>query len=182
MSQQPFIAMSQMWRITLTVLFAFSFAACDLLDVRSGDVEGPLIRTSDSTFAVQRTEDALEVAIPLTFYNGAGETVYINQCHSPAPPVLQKKTEEGWKDVYSSVRLDCLGSPIVIEEGEEYEYIFEMDAPLRENAAPRFGAEEVAGTYRLKWELHTEYEEGDPAYDLLPLEKRISNPFKLREQ
>ena len=174
--------MNQIWRIILTVLFAFSFAACDLLDVRSDDFEGPLIRTSDSTFAVQRTEDALEVAIPLTLDNETGGTVYINQCHNPAPPVLQKKTEEGWEDVYSSVRLDCLGPPVTIEEGESYEYTFEMDANLRDNTFPRFGAEEVAGTYRLKWELHTEYEEGEPAYDLLPLEKRISNTFDLREQ
>ena len=174
--------MIRSWTITFALLISLSLAACDLLDAQSGDFEGPLIRTNDSTYTVQRTEEALEAAIPLTLNNETGGTVYINRCHTPTPPVLQKKTEEGWKGVYSSVRLACLEPPVVIEEGEEYEYTFEMNANLRDNSFPRFGAEEIAGTYRLKWELHMEYDEGDPAYDLLPLENRISNTFALREE
>ena len=168
--------------ITFALLISLSLAACDLLDVRSGDVEGPLLQTSDSTYAVHRTEDALEVTTPLTLHNETGGLLYINQCHSPTPPVLQKRVEAGWEDVYWSNVLDCLGPPVFIEEGEAYEYTFEMDANLRANAGPRFGAEEVAGTYRLKWELHTEYDEGEPAYDLLPLANRISTTFSLREE
>lgn len=155
---------------------------CELLELTESDpveIGHALIQTSKEVYTVERSEHALEVVIPITFENRTGQTTYINTCKIPSPPALQKWIKGQWRTVYSAIVLLCLGPPVVIDAGETYRYTFRMHASLRPNTYPKFEAEEVEGTYRLIWGIHTSYENGGPADSLLPLEKRVSNTFRL---
>jgi hypothetical protein len=118
----------------------------------------------------------------MTFTNRTNGAVYLPVCKGVLPPHLEKRVNDEWVLAHAPIIPLCLGSPVKIKSGKSYRYIFKMQARLPTYEGPGFYPEEVAGTYRLVWEIYETWTPDKyPLGKLLPLEKRVSNEFRLSE-
>lgn len=164
-----------------SVLASLLLAGC-AAPTHSLDPEGPAIRTDRSEYVVRRTGDAITFTMGLTFVNRTDGPVYLPTCHSPHPPVVEKRVDGAWVTVYAPPVLLCAGPPLVVPRGERYEYEYRVHGALPGgDFHPEFRTARVEGTYRLRWGFLEAPPEQAPAPRPIPLEHRISNEFTLRE-
>lgn len=147
-----------MRHLAILGLLLFAPVACGLLDAVGPD-RGPLLRT-DSTRYVLRLVPAggdytiatRQMDIAWTMTNRTGHEVSAGGCLHPDPPVLEKRVGDGWVHAWGGSVLLCWREPVPFAEGEVYRSVLHVWVPLPGvNAAPQWGVDEVAGTYRLRW-------------------------------
>ncbi len=170
-------------RRTVPILGAFVLACNAQVTPRPPDAASP-IRTDRAEYTARRVADGVEVEIPFTYTNRTGRTVYVVNCNGIAPPGLQKRVDGEWMRAWSAAVPLCLSPPIVIGAGRTYTDTLRVFAGTPSSGvAPVLEVEEVEGVYRLVWEnvVH-DYDDARPGFgEPLPLEARISNPFRLEE-
>lgn len=144
------------------------------------------IQTNSPFYQIQRTRRGYAVSIPLVYTNKTGKRIYIPTRDGTYPPVLEKWVKGAWVTAYAQVVVMYKGLPIVINPGEEYQYVFEIEAARTgSNAGPQFEVAEIPGSYRLVWtwtysiwppDFAKPRAEREP-----PLEARVSNTFVITE-
>ena len=147
--------------------------------------EGAPIQTDRAEYTLSFTPQLAELSIGVRYVNRTGGRVYLETCHTPHPPVLEKRVGSEWVVAYRPAVLRCLGQPVVIRAGETYDYTFKVVAGRPgTNNFPQFEVAEIPGTYRLVWGLLDTWNPDGPGPGLgrlLPLEQRVSNEFQIRE-
>lgn len=122
--------------------------------------------------------DYLEGSIGYTFTNRSGAVVYAPVCRVPDPPYLEKREGSKWGLGYSSVVCLALQEPLAIDPDESVTLTLTIIHGLPgSNIGNRFRVAEIAGTYRMVWNIYGSRDEMGRTWDLIPLELRISNPF-----
>jgi hypothetical protein len=136
--------------------------------------------TTDSTvYRLRSSENGYSGTIELTYTNRTGGTVNIPACHSPHPPILEKRVDGEWVVAYDPPVLMCITAPVVIQAGSSYAYTYRIVAgPTGSNMYPQFQVAEIPGTYRLRWRALVTAGPGQP--QPLPEEETVSQPFELR--
>lgn len=171
--------------LTPAALGALLLAGCAGLLAPEGDGTGLSIRTERAEYTVSRGERTLETTIGLRLTNGTGGPAYLATCHGVHPPLLEKRVGDRWVTVYAQTIPLCLGAPKVLEPGEAFPYTLHVSAGVAgSGVSPRFGVDEVEGTYRLAWTVYRTWEPdrrrpepGEP----FPRERTVSNEFTLRD-
>ncbi len=135
-------------------------------------------RTDRVRYTLQPAPGGMEVAIPFTYTNRGGRTIYVANCNRIAPPHLEKKVGDRWVFAWAAAVPECLSEPILIADGETHTdtlLVFHGDPDVY----PGFTALPVDGTYRLVWEAaYWSYDPNRyPFGERLPLRLRVSNSF-----
>jgi hypothetical protein len=98
------------------------------------------------------------------------------------PPVLEKQLDGCWVSVYAPFVDLCEPTVRPIQSGEVYRSSLRVRVEQPgSRVAPSLPASDIAGTYRLVWNVYGWWRTGHAPTpdDLLPLEQRISNPFRI---
>ncbi len=142
--------------------------------------ENYAVRVDKGEYRVHRFPGYLRLKINVTFINRTGETAWIAACHSPDPPVLDKLVGNDWVLAFESIVPACLGPPTVIAAESQFAMLWTIDAGLPgSNIHPQFKVGDYRGTYRLRWGILGDYDENSGSGTLLPLNERISAPFRI---
>ena len=167
-----------MTRICSVVCALLFITGCYSYLVDSGDlspIQTDRVRYEATPLRSGKLE-GVEVSIPMTFTNVTAGTVYFVGCHRPPAPVLQKRVEGEWVNVWGAVELLCLSPPWPITPGEKFRDTLHVQGFWPgQNIAPEFTSD-VPGTYRLLRAVHSG---PDPLAPLIPEESRVSNEFEL---
>jgi hypothetical protein len=141
-----------------------------------------LLQTSALRYELRRDELGYRVAIPWTFRNETGDTVWVPNCGGDVRPLLQVQRAGAWFDAWTPFAEPCASPPVVIPPGDTFaDTLSVFGAPAGSNLVPAFAFEEVEGVYRLLWHRALSSWEGgrvDPGA-ALPVSRRISNRFLL---
>jgi hypothetical protein len=146
--------------------------------------QSPMITTDRQSYQVRRTADAIEVDIVTTFTNHTNDTVRLHPCGQSQPAfTLEKWVEGAWRPAYNQVcpAMLNLDPPAVAPHAARTDTA-RVRAMTAANAAPRFEAEPVAGTYRVVYaQAYRTWRPNEGPGELLPMEHRVSNSFVLQE-
>lgn len=184
----------------LGTLCLFAVAACtaareDDTGQASGDTaapsagsppaaQSPMITTDRQSYQVRRTAEAIEVDIVTTFTNHLNDTVRLHPCGQSQPSfTLDKWVDGAWRPAYNQVcpAILNLNPPSVTPHAARTDTV-RVRGMLAANAAPRFEAEPIAGTYRVVYtQAYRTWRPNEGPGELLPIEQRISNSFELQE-
>ena len=144
----------------------------------------PSIRTDRRRYLLNDSAGIARLTIPFTYRNDTGQPVYLPTCRGVQPPRLEKLVGDRWIVAYAPIVSFCQGVPLTIRPGDSFTYNMRILAGMPGTTyVPRFIVSEVPGTYRVLWEVFAGVQ-GDPRQpvpvkDLLPIERRVSNPFEL---
>jgi hypothetical protein len=168
----------------ITPLIVLLLGACShLLEPPVREQEHPL-QTDHLEYEVRRSDGEVSVAIPFTYRNETGRTVYVVNCQRIAPPALEKYIDGEWVRAWTAVVPLCLSPPIVIRPGATYADTLRVFAGKpASDVYPQFTVPEVEGIYRLVWGsvVHDYNDRRQGFGEPLPLAERISNPFLLKD-
>ncbi len=141
----------------------------------------PSFRTDATAYTVRSTEAGFEVTIPFTFTNAGSHTVHVVNCMGETSVQLEKLVDGEWVVAWSAAVPECLGPPIVVRTGQQWEGDVEVSSGLPgSNLYPQFEVAEIPGEYRLVWsDVVIPYNDPARAGEVLPLEQRTSNRFTL---
>lgn len=146
----------------------------------------PAVAVERDTYRVTRTRggDVLELTIVSTFTNRTADTVVLHPCYDRRPAVALEKWVAGeWKSAFDQGCPDILlTSAPRLAPGESRADTAWVSASLRPNTRPRFELGTVPGLYRIVyWKAHRGWRAPNYLGELLPLELRVSNPFRVVE-
>lgn len=168
-------------------------------DTPDAAVEGPfgeetvaLVRDTDAAFQTDRLRytvastpsGGINARMSYVFTNPTPGPVYFVNCKGNTPPLLQKRVDDHWVNVWAPTILDCLSPPIVVPPGEEYRNsVSILAAGPDNNLASKLTADSIPGIYRFVWhDVLSSYDGSYPFGEPLPLEQRISNRFYLHAE
>jgi hypothetical protein len=126
------------------------------------------------------------VSIPYAFENKTGGVFHLEHCPGTdgiIPPILERKTGDGWKTAWALPDYACVPSRIDLVPGQIYVDTLDVYAhPFGGEREPQFSAKDVSGTYRLQirnvWK--TWIYEQRPYGEAADARLRVSNDFQLR--
>jgi hypothetical protein len=167
-------------RPLLLAAIVAALGACSAATPRQGQPRVTLV-TDSTQYTVRLVDGMYRARIGYTYTNRSGDAVSTNHCHTPPPPILEKRVGDGWVRAYSAVMLMCLTiPPFRIAAGETYRGTLDLAvAPRGVNAAPALEVDAIPGTYRLRWALRAG---NDPDARDAPTVEAISNEFRLIER
>ena len=143
-----------------------------------------MITTDRQSYQVRRTADAIEVDIVTTFTNHTNDTVRLHPCGQSQPAfTLEKWVDGAWQPAYNQVcpAILNLNPPSVAPHSARTDTA-RVRAMTGASAAPRFEAEPIAGTYRVVYaQAYRTWRPNEGPGELLPMEQRVSNSFRLEE-
>jgi hypothetical protein len=144
----------------------------------------PLITTDRESYRARRTADAIEVDIVTTFTNRTSDTVRLHPCGTSQPSfVLEKWIDGAWRPAYNQAcpAILMLDPPSVAPSASRTDTA-RVRAMLAANAMPRFETEPIAGSYRVVYvQAYRSWRPNEGPGELLPLEQRVSNTFRIEE-
>ena len=121
--------------------------------------------------------------IPYTFTNRTGSRVYLPNCRGGFDISLEVEEAGRWLHAWSPILLDCLSPPIVIEPDEVYETTLRVGGCASGgNCGPRLDLPRITSApVRILWGtgLSSYDPDAHPSGELIPLEERVSNSFRL---
>jgi len=145
------------------------------------DDEAP-IQTRALEYTLRPRSGGLQIRVTFTFRNLTRDTAYIMRCVDPEVR-LQRLGEGGWESVGRTGSFACLGEPIVVSAGGEWQGRFFLSGAAPDcNCVPKFAEGQPEGTFRLALDGVVDgfdWETGRGG-DALPLAQRVSNRFKIR--
>ena len=173
-------------RAAIPVIAAwFLFPACAIVDGNdpSLDVRFSVAETRYDVF-FDGNDPAVSFEIASTIENRGSAAIHLLGCQTPNRPQLQKNVAGIWTTVYSMFELECISPPFVLDKGDSYSDVLEVETPLD----PEFslGAKwesgiAVDGTYRLIRNVFGRgIPDGDGASVLLEERFRVSGTFEIR--
>lgn len=170
-------------RLLACTTLALSLAACGDGLTNVGNFTDPAdgsLRTDRESYVLTRNHDLLETTINVTFENRTGHAVSLATCHGAFPPVIEKSVEGKWVTAFAPISMMCAGPPVVIANGETYEYPFQVVAGAPgSNIGPQFTELPIAGTYRLDWGIMDSANPYSPGSKAIPEAARTSNTFTI---
>jgi hypothetical protein len=142
------------------------------------------IQTDRLEYRLLRTTLGVETEIGYELTNATAGPIYIVNCNGSTEVRLEKQVHGEWVHAWGKSVPDCLGPPIVLEPGEVTERtlsVFGGDPGCR--CAPQFAFEDRERTYRLVLiEVRDAFDEETLSFGApVPLDARVSNPFRLRK-
>ena len=145
----------------------------------------PLITTDAESYRTRRTAEALELDIVTTFTNRTGDTVRLHPCGSTSQPAfsLEKWVDGAWTPAWSQACPAILMlDPPKVAPGASRTDTARVRAMLAPNAMPRFEVDPIAGSYRVVYaQAYRSWRPNEGPGELLPLEQRVSNTFRIEE-
>jgi hypothetical protein len=143
-----------------------------------------LVTVDRDTYRVERTADALHLTIVSTFTNRTAATVYLHPCGRSQPAFTLERLVSGeWRPAYSPPcpALLMLDPPRVASGASRTDTAL-VHAALTPNTEPRFLQQPIDGTYRMVYaQAYGSWVPNQGPGELLPLERRISGPFRIVE-
>jgi hypothetical protein len=143
-----------------------------------------MITTDRQSYQVRRTAEAIEVDIVTTFTNHTNDTVRLHPCGQSQPAfTLEKWVDGAWRPAYTQMcpAMLNLNPPSVAPHASRTDTA-RVRGMLAANAAPRFEADPIAGTYRIVYaQAYRTWRPNEGPGELLPLEQRVSTSFRLEE-
>jgi hypothetical protein len=139
------------------------------------------LTTDSSQYTVRLVDGMYRTTIGYVYTNRSSDAVSATHCHSPPPPLLEKKVGDEWVRAYNPVMLMCLSIPH-FRIGPRTTYrgaLHVAAAPPGRRIAPALEVESIPGTYRLRWRLCPGE---DPEARCAPIVEAISNEFRLVER
>ncbi len=141
------------------------------------------IETDRREYEPRLTESFVEFDIALRYTNRTGTPVYIPTCHGTVPPAMERLGDGGWARFYAPIWPACRGIPVVVAAGSTYTYVYRVRAGRPGTRFyPAFDLTQLPGTFRLAWRLYEARTTAGPRVErgeLLPLEERVSNEFRI---
>jgi hypothetical protein len=139
------------------------------------------IQTDQQRYTLQPGESGLTATIIWSYTNPTGGPVFVVNCLGASNLFVEKEIAGGWVRAWTPVLPQCLSPPIVIQPASVRTDTLELFAGyVSNNVWPKFEVDDLDGVYRLVWDVLSTYGENVPGFgDLLPLDRRISNPFEL---
>lgn len=145
----------------------------------------PFITTDQRSYRPRRTAEALELDIVTTFTNRTTDTVRLHPCGRSSQPAfsLEKWVDGAWRPAYAQACAAILMlDPPKVAPGASRTDTARVRAMLRANAMPRFETDPIAGEYRLVYaQAYGSWHPNEGGGELLPLEQRVSNTFRIDE-
>jgi hypothetical protein len=140
------------------------------------------IATDSGEYHLSKTPDYLEGRIVFAYTNPLENKVYMPGCKGASPPSLQKWDGKGWVDAWLPVEEACSTEPPVSAEphGTVTDTLLVLSG-LQSYMVPRFNVEPISGHYRLVWSVYSAWQGRLGDEHLLPLEQRVSTPFRIIE-
>lgn len=161
---------------------AVAASACSSSSKAPPDTRGETTRgfqTSQHHYDARRVADRIEIAIPYSYRNVTGDSVYFINCNRIIVPTLEKRTGDTWASVWSGATPACLSLPLIVApDGSYTDTVRVLSGP---NMYPQLDVAALEGTYRLVWHgvVHS-YRDDVPGFGTpLPLDDRTSNEFTL---
>jgi hypothetical protein len=169
-----------MSRGALLVMVGSAIAACRPPATPNGQ-ERITLQSDSSQYTVRLIDGMYRATIGYTYTNRSGDAVSSTHCHTPPPPILEKKVGPDWVRAYDAVLLMCLTIPhFQIADGATYHGTLHLSvAQPGRNMLPALLVDPVSGTYRLRWRLRTG---SDPEARVASTVEAISNEFVLIER
>lgn len=144
------------------------------------------IRTDRAEYVADRSGGGVSLDIHIRYTNPTDGPTWLSTCHGAYPPMMEKLVDGAWVRAFEPPVLLCLGVPIVVAPGASFDDDFIVRAsPRGSNTYPQFELETVPGTYRLVWDIHRGDGSGianGETPQLLPLDQRLSNTFRIIER
>jgi hypothetical protein len=122
-----------------------------------------------------------QTTIGVLFTNRSSETAYFVNCNGETRIGMEKLNGSTWTLVWSPPQFACLSPPIVVKPNERHRsLIYVFGVSPESNGVPKFSTNDLDGTFRLVWNaLLSSYQTQLPFGTPFPLERRVSNSFKL---
>lgn len=142
---------------------------------------GVTLASDSSQYTVRFVDGMYRATIGYVYTNRSGDAVSATHCHSPPPPLLEKRVGGQWVRAYDPVMLMCLTIPhFRVPRNATYRGTLYFAAAQRgRNMAPTLEVESIPGTYRLRWGLRAG---DDPEARGASIVEAISNEFRLIER
>ena len=136
------------------------------------------LRTDSAEYSVRIDRGTYRLDVGYTFLNRTGNTLSMNVCRSPSPPVLEKEVAAGqWVRAYTVVELMCLTEPpFRVASAATYRGVVQAQAPLPGGRFSGWMVDSIPGMFRLKWALHASADPNDRAGTITA----VSAPFAVR--
>ena len=136
------------------------------------------VRTDRSAYVVGDGVTG-EATIVTALRAPADQTLYIMNCNGASGVSLQRRVGDEWVSAWAVAMNACLSPPIVVAPGEEHTTTIELRADAANVAHPNRRLE--SGTYRVVWSgVLTSFDQDRRGFGPeLPLEKRVSSPFRI---
>ncbi len=162
----------------------------DIGGAADGRLDGEAGLRVDREVYTLRPDGAMErVSIPFTYGNARPDTLYHPTCRpSGGKPTVQvaveKRIDGSWRPAWSQALPQCLSEPIVIPPGGTFadtlDLVLHLQDTLHQPVLTPLAA--LDGEFRLVWhQLLSSYDaEARPFGEEIPLEARVSGPFRLR--
>ena len=126
----------------------------------------------------------MEIDIVSTFTNRTADTVYLHPCGRVQPSFTFERWDSGgWRPTYGQVcpAILILDPPRVAPGGSRTDTVH-VRASLDPNTMPRFQVTPVSGMYRLVYaQAYGSWRVNQGPGELLPLDRRVSAPFRIEE-
>ena len=151
------------------------------------EVGPPAIVTDGTSFRLEKVIAHGHVwylgRIPYSFTNRTGSTVYVPNCLGAFDVSLETLEAGGWVYVWSGAIPACRSPPIVIEPDEVYETTLNVGGCTSGgNCSPHLNLSRITSApVRIVWGTGLSSYDRDryPPGELIPLEERVSNSFRL---
>ena len=171
-------------RYCIYILLATSLVGCHQLvepgkdfPSESGDglfMENTPITTRKQVYSIAEVTAMGILKVETSYVNRTQSDVFMPQCFRDIPPFsFEKRTNEGWVDAYTATCVLVGRDPIHVKPGGTYTVAIPFSVLDSE-------VENLPGTYRLVWHIRSTKDLSDNK-DILPIEKRISNAFKITQ-
>ena len=143
------------------------------------------VTTDRQSYRPRRTAEALEIDIVTTFTNRTSDTVRLHPCGPTSQPSfsLDKWVDGAWKPAWGQpcpaiLMLD----PPKVAPGASRTDTARVRAMLAPNSMPRFEVDPIGGSYRVVYQqAYGSWRPNEGPGELLPLEQRVSNTFRIEE-
>jgi len=168
----------------LLVSGTLGWLGCDTATGLSDDER--LIQTESLVYELRAGGIGLSVAIPYTFTNRTGRTIYLGNCNGGFSRYLEREDQGGWTIAWSPFIQDCISPPIVIEANTVFhDTLHVWGAPAdSNNVSPHFDQDDPSSVYRIVW--GTGFASFDsnarPFGQLMKFDWRVSNRFTLQRE
>ncbi len=143
--------------------------------------DGPVVMGSE-LFVLEAGTAGWSGTLTFEYRNQTDRTISLLNCRGNFGLRLEKWMGQEWVLGWAPVLQLCLSPPIEISPGESHEHELHVFGGFPDgNVYPKFFVDEISGHYRLVITSgYWDYDPDGPEWgELVPLEERVSRPFRL---
>ncbi len=138
-------------------------------------------QTDSLEYSLDSTAVGWQGSIRVLFTNQSSDSAFFVNCNGLTALSLEKLAGAEWTPAWFPALPLCLSLPIIVKPGGDHLFTISIFGAFPEmNAYPKFATAEIGGVYRIVFhQLLSSYRTSLPFGTEFPLERRISNQFRL---